>query len=75
MKAHIRERVLLLASDERAILCRNHPEQGRVTDATGALSETAAPMAPGGTRRAGLREVGGRGWRCCSEELAGRTWS
>lgn len=59
MTAHIRERVLLLASGERASLCRNHPEQGRVTDATGALSETAAPMASGGTRRAGLPRVGG----------------
>jgi hypothetical protein len=37
MTAHIRERVLLLASDERAILCRKQPQQGRVTDATGAL--------------------------------------
>jgi hypothetical protein len=37
MAAHIRERVLLLASDKRAILCGKHPEQGRVTDATGAL--------------------------------------
>lgn len=43
MTAHISERVLLLASDERDILRRKRPEQDLVAGATYALSASSPP--------------------------------